>query len=267
MPIRFQVDGDFYDHPKSIGLSDAATALWVRAGSYSANKLTDGLIAEHVLATLSRTPEEAAEELVRRGLWRRVRGGYRFHQWDHRNLTKARVEADRTTDRKRKRLARQTSGETRKPQASPPIVQLDGGPDSGGNPDGIQDLSVSVSVSGSVSGSGRPPDALTASPPPPRCPDHLNDPDPPRCGRCADARKAREAWDQAQLRADAERRSAEARAHAETSRLAIAACHTCDDRGYLPSGRQCTHDPNRTASNGAAVARAAIRRPPTQEPR
>jgi hypothetical protein len=28
MPIRFQVDPDFYDHPKTIGMSDAATALW-----------------------------------------------------------------------------------------------------------------------------------------------------------------------------------------------------------------------------------------------
>jgi hypothetical protein len=87
MPIRFQVDPDFYDHPKAIGMSDAATALWVRAGSYSAAKTTDGFVAESVLALLSQTPAEAARELVRRGLWSRVKGGYRFHQWEARNLT------------------------------------------------------------------------------------------------------------------------------------------------------------------------------------
>jgi hypothetical protein len=117
-------------------------------------------------------------------------------------------------------------------------------------------------------GTAAPP---AQSPPPERCEKHTNDPDPPPCGPCGRARAAREAWDRdqadAQRRADLERRSAEARQRAETSRMAIAACRICDDRGYLPSGRQCTHDPNRTASNGAAAARAAIRRPSTQERR
>jgi len=106
MVVRFQVDPDFYDHPKSLGLSDAATALWVRAGSYSAAKLTDGFIAEHVLATLTSTPEDAADELRRRGLWHKVRGGYRYHQWERRNLTKTRVEDDMKADRERKKRKR-----------------------------------------------------------------------------------------------------------------------------------------------------------------
>lgn len=77
MPVRFQVDGDFYDHPKSIGLSDAAVALWTRAGSYSAAKRTKGFIAGNVLAILTQAPD-AAQELVSGGLWKRVKGGYRF---------------------------------------------------------------------------------------------------------------------------------------------------------------------------------------------
>src|SRR6266511_1903811 len=103
MPIRFQVDPDFYDHPKAIGMSDAATALWVRAGSYSAAKTSDGFVADDALVLLSQTPMDAARELCRRGLWKRVRGGYRFHQWESRNLTRARVEADKEADRLRKR--------------------------------------------------------------------------------------------------------------------------------------------------------------------
>jgi hypothetical protein len=110
VPIRFQVDGDFYDHPKTIGMSDGATALWVRAGSYSAAKLSDGFVAEAALSLLSRCPEEAASELVERGLWRRVKGGFRFHQWDRRNLLRARVEAEREADRLRKRKGQPESG-------------------------------------------------------------------------------------------------------------------------------------------------------------
>jgi hypothetical protein len=148
VPIRFQVDGDFYDHPKTIGLSDAAVALWTRSGSYSAAKLTDGFIAEHVLVLLSRTPVEASEELVGRGLWKRTKGGYRFHQWEERgNLTKERVEAERSSDRQRKRRARQMDGQTTNVQVKTGIVRPESGPESEGNPDGFRGLSVSVSES------------------------------------------------------------------------------------------------------------------------
>lgn len=156
MPVRFQVDGDFYDHPKAIGLSDPATALWVRAGSYSANKLTDGFIAEHVLALLSSSPEDASRELVERGLWRRVKGGYKFHQWDKRNLTRARVEAEKSSDRQRKRRSRGTKGQNANPQVKSTNVRPDSEPESGGNPPGFRDLSVSVSESVSMSVSGPP---------------------------------------------------------------------------------------------------------------
>jgi hypothetical protein len=185
MPIRFQVDPDFYDHPKAIGMSDAATALWVRAGSYSAAKTSDGFIADDALALLSQTPMEAARELCRRGLWQRVRGGYRFHQWESRNLTRARVEADKEADRLRKRRDRANG----KPQAEPQIVRPDSTPDSGRNPGGVRPLSVSVSVSESESESGR------SSEPPLRCPTHLDDPAPPPCGPCGDARRAHERWE------------------------------------------------------------------------
>lgn len=200
MPIRFQVDPDFYDHPKAIGMTDAATALWVRAGSYSAAKLTDGFIAEHVLSLLSRAPEEASGELVGRGLWRRVKGGFRFHQWDHRNLSRARVEAEKDADRERKRRDRQNARQNTKPQVKSQVVRPDSGPDSGGNPDGIRPLSVSVSVSESVSGSGRAAEPSETAPsgvdqePPPRCEKHLDNPDPPPCGPCAEARKTLARW-------------------------------------------------------------------------
>lgn len=156
MPVRFQVDSDFYDHPKTIDLSDAATALWVRAGSYSAAKLTDGLVVDAMLARLSATPQESARELVRRGLWKRVRGGYRFHQWEERgNLTRERIEAERSADRQRKRRARQNGGYGTNEQVSTTHVRAESDRTSGGTPNGIRGLSVSVSKSVSESDPGR----------------------------------------------------------------------------------------------------------------
>lgn len=213
MPIRFQVDSDFYDHPKTIGMSSDAYKLWTRAGSYSANKLTDGLITEDVLAEVLREPQAAADELVKRRLWRRVKGGYRFHEWEHRNLTKTRVEGDRKADRERKRQRRgegtQPTGQTGNPQEEQPFVR----PESERNPNGIRaeseripdgSVSVSVSVSESVSGSGRgagPSNGASPEPPGPRpeerCREHQDDPDPPACRRCMQARQAAEAWDAA----------------------------------------------------------------------
>lgn len=206
MVVRFQVDPDFYDHPKSIGMSDAAVALWTRAGSYSAAKLLDGFIAEHVLSTLSRSPDEASAELVARGLWRRVRGGFRFHQWDERNLTRARVEADRDYERTRKKRQREEArSAARKPvdnQAAAKEQQATGrhvppGQPAGlpgespGTPVDVPGVSVSVSVSESVSGSGR---GTAAPEPPSRCTEHEDDPDPPACRRCKAAREAHERW-------------------------------------------------------------------------
>lgn len=197
MAIRFQVDPDFYDHPKTLGMSDAATALWVRAGSYSAAKLTDGFVSDDVLVLLSRTPRDCARELTRRGLWSRVAGGYRFHQWESRNLTRDRVDDYRTRDRERKRAERKSAGvransgsPTNDPQLGGHAVRSDSDPDSDRSPPGVHMLSVSVSESVSVLGDG----GASAPEPPDRCRDHRDDPDPPACRRCRDVRQRREAW-------------------------------------------------------------------------
>lgn len=247
MPVRFQVDPDFYDHPKVTGMSDTAFALWVRAGSYSAAKLTDGFISEDVLAHTLRYDTPVADELVQRRLWRRTRGGYRFHQWDGRNLVRERVEADRKADRDRKRTARNATPESpvdnskqkdrqadqsANPQGNNSFVR----PDTGRNPSGLQEDSegipaVSVSVSSSVSSSGssrgerpvgrRAPEQR----PPDRCPRHANDPDPPPCGPCGDARRAVERWDAGQ--------------HQDV-KAAVRACTLCDADGwrYLDPARR-----------------------------
>lgn len=247
MPIRFQVDPDFYDHPKTTGMSDAAFSLWVRAGSYSAAKTTDGFVAEDVLVHTLRSSVEVADELVGRGLWRRRKGGFQFHQWEVRNLTRARVEADRTTDRDRKRRKRQTE----KAQVDDETVR----PDTDRTPTGIPtdvgrnppvSVSVSVSESESVSGSGRPPPR-----PPERCPRHATQPADGPCGPCGDARRTAQAWD-TQL---AQRRGFLAAAIEDAKRDPRQRCHHGADGGrYLhPDTGQsatcahCRHNTRETA--------------------
>jgi hypothetical protein len=147
MPVRFQVDPDFYDHPKTAGMSDAAFSLWVRAGSYSAAKLTDGFIAETVLVHTLRSDTQVADELVERGLWRRRRGGYAFHEWERRNLTRRRVEAHHKADAKRKQQARQNGN----PQVDAATVR----PDTSRTPSGLPQESDPCCVGvGVVSSSG-----------------------------------------------------------------------------------------------------------------
>lgn len=78
----FKVDDSFFMNPKTAMLSDSATALWLRAGSWSAQQLTGGFIPARMLP-LFRGSEESADELCDAGLWERDldRHGYVFHDW------------------------------------------------------------------------------------------------------------------------------------------------------------------------------------------
>jgi 5-methylcytosine-specific restriction endonuclease McrA len=77
----------------------------VTAGSWSSDHLTDGVVKDHVLASLGGTPELAGE-LVAEGLWRRIRGGYKFHDWLDKNPSKEAVEKQRKTNVRRQALFR-----------------------------------------------------------------------------------------------------------------------------------------------------------------
>jgi hypothetical protein len=77
----FKVDDSFYDHPKVFDAPDCAVALWVRAGAWSARNLTEGFVPSGMPARLCDDHDTAVKELVRRRLWSRSSGGYRFHDW------------------------------------------------------------------------------------------------------------------------------------------------------------------------------------------
>lgn len=102
----FKVDDGFWCHPKVLGLPDAAIALWVRAGSYCGQQLTDGFLPDSARTLFGHDMDGPADALVDSGLWTKVPGGYQFHDWHKYQPTRGGVEAERAADRERKRKAR-----------------------------------------------------------------------------------------------------------------------------------------------------------------
>lgn len=90
----FKVDDTFWGHPKRLACPMSALGLWVAAGSWSAQQLTDGFVPAHVLTVLGGKPKDAAA-LVTAGLWVETEGGYRFHEWEQRQPSADEVRADR----------------------------------------------------------------------------------------------------------------------------------------------------------------------------
>lgn len=111
------------------------------------------------------------------------------------------------------------------------------------------------------------------TPPPRRCPAHLDHPNPPRCGPCADARRAHDAWTKdrdtraaALAEAAAEREAAEREAAIARQQDEIAACTRCDDRGIeLHRLVVCNHKEPAHTRNGIEAAKAAFAAAITQK--
>lgn len=90
----FKVDDKFWCHPKVIGLSSDALALWLKAGCWSAQQLTDGFIPANAIASLGSV--EAAHELVSAGLWEEIGDdGFGFHDWEKFQPTREQAESHR----------------------------------------------------------------------------------------------------------------------------------------------------------------------------
>ena len=111
----FRVDDSFYEHSKVrkvAAKAPAALALWSIAGSWSSRKLTEGFIPDDDLPWLMPGAAELAAELVAARLWRREKGGHRFHDWLDYNPSKEKVLAERAAAAERMRKVRERrSGE------------------------------------------------------------------------------------------------------------------------------------------------------------
>jgi hypothetical protein len=193
----FKIDDSFYDHPKVFDAPDCAVALWTRAGAWCARNLTDGFVPSGMPARLCDDHDTAVKELVRRGLWLRASGGYRFHDWADFQPSKESVQelrAKRSEAGKRGGQAKAAKQNAGKGLASAsPVAKQNAAPTRpvpkgrGGTGDLLGDRSETHA---------------TSEPPSPRCEQHLDVDEPPPCGPCGDARRARTRWDLA----DSERR-------------------------------------------------------------
>lgn len=103
----FRVDDTFAHHAKVMAAGNAACGLWVRAGAWSMQQLSDGFVPLHVARQLG-TRGEAAR-LCEVGLWLEKDDGYLFHEWTGRQPSRVQVEADREAARERQRRAREAA--------------------------------------------------------------------------------------------------------------------------------------------------------------
>lgn len=95
----FKVDDTLALHHKAVAAGNAAMGLWVRAGSWSMQTLSDGFIPDVIVAALGNHSQ--AKKLVSAGLWDRLETGYAFHDWSERQPTKVDVERERADNARR----------------------------------------------------------------------------------------------------------------------------------------------------------------------
>lgn len=106
----FRVDDQLHTHRKACRAGAEAMGLWVMCGSYASSPACqgDGVLYDDEVERKAREIgirrwQEVAERLVTVGLWDRVAGGYRFHDWDHyREGGDAILARRRAKDRERK---------------------------------------------------------------------------------------------------------------------------------------------------------------------
>lgn len=86
-----KLDDGYPEHPKVVGLTDAAFRTDVEGWCYCARNLTDGFIPQ---GAAKRWPNRAIAELIEVGRWESTAGGYLIHDWLDYNPSKAKAVAN-----------------------------------------------------------------------------------------------------------------------------------------------------------------------------
>lgn len=86
----FKVDDKAHSHPKVIEAGNAAMGLWMRCGSWSGERLTEGFIPRKTARMFGTLGE--IRRLVEAGLFLDVDGGYQMHDFLEYNLTADQVK-------------------------------------------------------------------------------------------------------------------------------------------------------------------------------
>lgn len=105
----FKVDDGLHSHPKARRAGLAAMGLWTVAGSWSSEHAQEGFVPDWFVGGWR--GKRAAEQLVRARLWFADRKddetGWRFHDWEHFQPSKAEIERDREHNRERQKRFRE----------------------------------------------------------------------------------------------------------------------------------------------------------------
>jgi len=97
----FNADDKMHSHPKSRVAGLEAMGLWLLAGTYCADYLTDGHVPDYYVDSWPKG-KQLARKLVQARYWQMADGGYQFLSWAEYQRTKAQVEIDKTKARERK---------------------------------------------------------------------------------------------------------------------------------------------------------------------
>lgn len=201
----FKVDDRLHASVKAHAAGEAM-ALWVLAGSWCADQLTDGWISEAACARLMpRVWRRYARKLTAVGLWEgackvlagETSNGFQFHDWSDYQPTKEQVKADRASAADRQKRARDRAKSRRDGAESHAVRHAVTYAVSNGPPDPTRKDLMGGALSGTPTEGARKIDE-----PPLRCPQHIDTPTDAPCRACGDARRAHAAWEAA----DTERR-------------------------------------------------------------
>ena len=217
-----------------------AVGLWVLAGTWCAKELTDGYVPDYTLEDFASTPAIAAH-LVTSGLWEKAEDGYRFVGWNKYQPTKEQVLASRSEDAERRKRGRDAKRKASEQGKDESVREMSGRTNTGHHPDNDRSPLVPTRPDPSrpvlsLVTSGGELTSVDAREPARQCQSHINDPTPPRCGHCADARKLHAEWT---ARQHEHRQQVKAEHWA-----AISGCEQCDERGFIetPAGLvRCQH--------------------------
>lgn len=231
----FKVDDAFYRGPKVRRLGNdrlPAVGLWALAGNWAADNIetniADGFVPWEVVQQWDPKRRYAAK-LIDAGLWEIAEyggeHGVQIHDWVDYQPTAAKVRAERAAATERQRRLRESRGLSRVTDAVMEPV-TNGVSNNGGHtvshttpsrpvPKGRQGLTLGGDRP--VSNHARETTTPLENRPAERCPKHLDHPDPPNCGKCADQRRTAETWDQH---------------HHLAARQAIRSCSLCDGDGW-----------------------------------
>lgn len=102
----FKVDDTLHSHKKAMRAGVEAMGLWVLAGSWAADQLTDGWVPSYAAQRIASNAEDLAARLVKAGLWTPGEydgeHGWWYHEWAERQPTRDEVLARRRADTERR---------------------------------------------------------------------------------------------------------------------------------------------------------------------